>query len=152
MCKYKVGDKVVIRKDLVVGEWYGNVYWYDYKTILINEDYVTIDRVDDVGDYWIEDELLISDEMIEGLYEEESDMTIEDLKKQIEDYFSNLIDDFKGELKKTLNSDHPGIKLNKDMVNEAFMINVKEKENRVNELVLKILEINHDIKLSIGGK
>lgn len=148
--KYKVGDKVVIRKDLEVGGKYGELSCFGKMISLKEKDYVVIKEVDG-GYYWIGD-FFINDEMIEGLYEEKKDMTIEDLKKQIDGYFSNLIDDFKGELKKTLNSEHLGITLNKDMVNEAFMINVKEKENRVNELVLKILELNHDIKLSIGGK
>lgn len=151
MSKYNIDDKVVIRKGLEHLKVYGDVEWWSEMDYLKEKEYVVIEKIDEDGDYVVEDGWYISEEMISGLYEEK-DMSIEDLKKQIEGYFSNLIDDFKGELKKTLNSEHSGITLNKDMVNEAFMINVKEKENRVNELVLKILELNHDIKLSIGGK
>lgn len=65
MSKYKKGDKVVIRKDLVVGELYGDIYWYNYKTILINEDYVTINFVDTAGHYQLDfNNLWVSDEMI----------------------------------------------------------------------------------------
>lgn len=82
MSKYKKGDKVVIRKDLVVGEVYGNWTWSAGKEYMKEKDYVLIERVNDSdywvedkrvndGDYWIENEWLISDEMIEGLYNED---------------------------------------------------------------------------------
>lgn len=81
MSKYGIGDKVVIRKDLIVGEVYGNWTWSAGKEYMKEKDYVVIERVND-GDYWVEDERvdddyywienewLISEEMIEGLYEE----------------------------------------------------------------------------------
>lgn len=66
---YKAGDKVVIRKDLKVGEWYGDIYWWDYKTKLINEDYVTINFVDTIGHYQLDfKNLWVSDEMISYKY------------------------------------------------------------------------------------
>lgn len=82
MSKYKKGDKVVIRKDLVVGEVYGNWTWSAGKEYMKEKDYVLIERVNDSdywvedkrvndGDYWIENEWLILDEMIEGLYNED---------------------------------------------------------------------------------
>lgn len=82
MSKYKKGDKVVIRKDLIVGEVYGNWTWSAGKEYMKEKDYVLIERVNDSdywvedkrvndGDYWIENEWLISDEMIEGLYNED---------------------------------------------------------------------------------
>lgn len=70
MSKYKAGDKVVIRKDLVAGECYGNWYWSNGKEYMKDEDYVVIERVDDDGDYWFNNECFITEEMIEGLYEE----------------------------------------------------------------------------------
>lgn len=69
MSKYGVGDKVVIRKDLVFGGYYGGVQWWIDMSHLESKDYVVIEEVDDY--YWIEDGYWISDEMIEGLYKED---------------------------------------------------------------------------------
>lgn len=69
MSKYKVGDKVLIRKDLVEGEYYGEWFWRDGKEYMKELDYVVIERVDVYGGYWVEDEWLITEEMIAGLYE-----------------------------------------------------------------------------------
>lgn len=68
MNKYKVGDKVIVRKDLIVDEFYDGLYWSEGKEYLKVKDYVVIEEVDIVGDYWIEDGHFISDEMIAGLY------------------------------------------------------------------------------------
>lgn len=71
MSKYKVGDKVVIRKDLVVGEVYGGCYWDPTDDFMKAYDYVVIDEVDEDGDYWIEGcDTFVSGEMIEGLYDD----------------------------------------------------------------------------------
>lgn len=75
MSKYKKGDKVVIKKDLIVGEFYGSCYWSDGKKYMKDEDYVVIERVDGDGDYWING-WLVSDEMIEGLYVEDEEVEI----------------------------------------------------------------------------
>lgn len=69
MNKYNVGDTVVIRKDLVVGEVYGGCYWDDSDDFMKNYDYVVIEEIDD-GDYWIKYcDTFVSEEMIAGLYE-----------------------------------------------------------------------------------
>lgn len=70
MSKYKVGDKVVIRKDLVDGEYYGEWFWSYEKEYMKDKDYVVIDRVDEEGDYFVECGWCITEEMIEGLYGE----------------------------------------------------------------------------------
>lgn len=70
MNKYKKDDKVVIRKDLIVGEVYGGCYWDDTDEFMKNYDYVVIDEVDEDGDHWIEGcDTFVSEEMIAGLYE-----------------------------------------------------------------------------------
>lgn len=71
MSKYKVGDKVIIRKDLKVGEVYGECYWCDGTEYMKEKDYVVIEVVDEDGDYLVEGVWCINDEMIEGLYEED---------------------------------------------------------------------------------
>lgn len=75
MGKYKKDDKVVIRKDLEDGKWYGKVDWYSEMEYLKEKDYVVIVEVDAVGDYWING-WLVSDEMIEGLYKEDEEVDI----------------------------------------------------------------------------
>lgn len=74
MSKYKKGDKVVIRKDLVDGELYGEWSWSKYKDYLKELDYVVIDEVNEYEDYWIENYWLISHEMIAGLYDDVKDV------------------------------------------------------------------------------
>ena len=71
MREYKKGDKVVIRKDLEVGKWYGKLKWTESKDYLKEKDYVVIKRVDSDGDHVIESGLCITVEMIQGLYEED---------------------------------------------------------------------------------
>lgn len=75
MSKYKKDDKVVIRKDLEDGKWYGMVDWCSEMDDLKEKDYVVIEEVDAVGDYWING-WLVSDEMIEGLYKEDEEVDI----------------------------------------------------------------------------
>lgn len=75
MSKYKKDDKVVIRKDLEDGKWYGMVDWCSEMDDLKEKDYVVIVEVDVVGDYWING-WLVSDEMIEGLYKEDEEVEI----------------------------------------------------------------------------
>lgn len=71
MSKYKVGDKVVIRKDLVDGVEYGDVELWSEMEYLKEKDYVVIDGVDEVGDYRLENtHWYITDEIIEGLYKD----------------------------------------------------------------------------------
>lgn len=72
MRKYKAGDKVLIRKDLIVGEVYGDWYWSNGKEYMKNLDYVVIDKIDDDGDCWVEDGWLISEEMISHKYGEKN--------------------------------------------------------------------------------
>lgn len=77
MSKYKNGDKVVIRKDLVVGEWYGNVQWWSADDFMKKYEYLIINEVDDDGDFWIEGcGTFVSEEMIAGLYKEDKEMSV----------------------------------------------------------------------------
>lgn len=73
MCKYKKDDKVVIRKDLIVGEVYGELVCLGRMVYLKEKDYVVIEEVD--GGYYDVEGLLINDEMIEGLYEPHNEIT-----------------------------------------------------------------------------
>lgn len=75
MSKYKKDDKVVIRKDLEDGKWYGMVDWCSEMDDLKEKDYIVIEKIDDDGDYWING-WLVSDEMIDGLYEEDEEVEI----------------------------------------------------------------------------
>lgn len=78
MSKYKKNDKVVIRKDLEVDEYYGDWYWSDGKDYLKELDYVVIDKIDDDG-YFVKDGdcvIFITDEMIAGLYGEVNGVNI----------------------------------------------------------------------------
>lgn len=67
MSKYNIGDKVVIRKDLEVCEYYGNLYWNKRKEYLKEKNYVVIKEVYDDGVYSIGD-WIITDEMISHKY------------------------------------------------------------------------------------
>lgn len=69
MSKYKKGDKVVIRKDLIVGEVYGGFDWHEGKENLKEKDYVIISKR--YGEAYEIDDGIITDEMIEGLYNED---------------------------------------------------------------------------------
>lgn len=71
---YKIGDKVVIRKDLKVDNYYGGVQWWFEMERLESKDYVVIEEVDDY--YWIEDGYWISEEMIAGLYDKENSVNV----------------------------------------------------------------------------
>lgn len=67
--KYNIGDKVVIRKDLVDGVEYGDVELWSEMEYLKEKDYVVIDGVDEYGDYRLENtHWYITNEIIEGLY------------------------------------------------------------------------------------
>lgn len=68
--KYQKGDKVVIRKELKVGEWYGNIQWWDNDEPLKEKDFIVIDAVDEDGDYVINGGRYINDEMISHKYKE----------------------------------------------------------------------------------
>lgn len=65
MSKYKVGDKVVLRKDLVDGEWYNGVKWWIGKEYMKEKDYVVIEDLCKTGDYRV-DGWFVTDEMIQG--------------------------------------------------------------------------------------
>lgn len=69
---YKPGDRVVIRKDLIVGEYYGGWEWRSNKNYLKELGYVVIDLLVD-GHYVVENGRYITDEMISCKYEKEED-------------------------------------------------------------------------------
>lgn len=89
MSKYKAGDKVVIRKDLVVGERYGELDWLADKDYLKEKEYVMIEHLKDDRDYWVVDGFwYITDEMISHNYEEKySDPTLVEI---ITDFLNRL--------------------------------------------------------------
>lgn len=70
MSKYKKGDKVAIRKDLIANERYGAFTWLSGMEYLKEKDYVIITDSDLQGDYWIKEGWFISDLMIQGLYQD----------------------------------------------------------------------------------
>lgn len=70
--KYQEGDKVVIRKDLELGEEYGKDGWVEEMKHLANAPYVTIEHKLSEGHYSVVDTVYrITDEMISHKYEEE---------------------------------------------------------------------------------
>lgn len=75
MSKFKVGDNVILRGNLLHLKWYGDLFWHENKETLRNSPYVEIDSLDVNGDYNVKDSTgrdhLISDQMIAGLYEED---------------------------------------------------------------------------------
>lgn len=84
MNKYKVGDKVVIRKDLKAGKWYDDIEWWSEMDDFKGKDYVVIiEEVDSFDVYRIEGAWCINDEMIEGLYKEEDKMSVKTDKNYI---------------------------------------------------------------------
>lgn len=68
MSKYKKGDKVVIRKDLVDFKEYRGIMW-TLEMSHMQKGYVEIEEVDFHGDYRVGD-WFISDLMIQGLYQD----------------------------------------------------------------------------------
>lgn len=69
--KYRKGDKVVLREDLVYGELYGACYWTSWMKPTTDQGYVTITEVSDKY-YRIKDSIhAYTDEMISHKYEEE---------------------------------------------------------------------------------
>ena len=71
--KYQAGDKVAIRKDLIIDKWYDGLIWCKWKERLKHLDYVVIVDVYGDGIYMIENGWVngwvISDLMIEGVYQ-----------------------------------------------------------------------------------
>lgn len=72
---YGVGDKVVIDRNIQIGD---TIVFSDFLTewsedmeYLKEKKYIVIERVDDEGDYWIEnDQICITDDEIDGRYVE----------------------------------------------------------------------------------
>lgn len=144
--KYKIGDKVVINKDLVVGEWYGNWCWSDGKEYMKDKDYVVIDEVYDLK-YQVENGKIISHEMIDGLYEEEKDMNIEDLKKQIEHYFNKNVSKIGDVILDSKSRD----KFNVKYINE-YEIELQEKKVKINKFLLDLLKLDDELKSMVNYK
>lgn len=87
---YKPGDRVVIRKDLIVGEYYGGWEWRSNKNYLKELDYVVIDFLVD-GHYVVENGRYITDEMILHKYgEKRFDMKYQEGDKVV--LKENLVD------------------------------------------------------------
>lgn len=70
--KYTLGDEVVIRNDLKIGEWYGKLKWTQKKNNRLLGKTVTIENLDVKGNYYYiiekngfyEDKLTFNDNMI----------------------------------------------------------------------------------------
>lgn len=90
--KYNKGDKVVIRKDLVVGEYYGDITWRERKEYMKELDYVVIKEADEDGDYLVEGGI-ITDEMISHKYDEKYETEKPNLKGSINDNIEYKVDD-----------------------------------------------------------
>lgn len=72
--KYQKGDKVVLRKDLDVGNKYGNLTWLEGMEFMKNKFFTSILRITNQGNYLADTGLNISEEMISHKYEEENTM------------------------------------------------------------------------------
>lgn len=72
--KYQKGDKVVLRKDLDVGNKYGNLTWLEGMEFMKNKLFTSILRITNQGNYLADTGLNISEEMISHEYEEEDTM------------------------------------------------------------------------------
>ena len=71
--KYKVGDKVRVREDLEVGEWYGKEVFVSKMTLLKGKE-VTISYIDSYGYYRVKEDsenLRWTDEMFSGKVSED---------------------------------------------------------------------------------
>lgn len=82
--KYKVGDKVKVRKDLELGESYDDIL-FDVNNDAFSGKTVTISRVCSIGYYFIKEASSLciwTDEMFEGLAEEEEVYNAEPMKKE----------------------------------------------------------------------
>lgn len=85
--KYKVGDKVRVRKDLVVDESYGDLTFMDSMEQHKGQ-VVTIESVDSDGDYTLEEDncdWCWNDEMLEDVVDDikSSEITVKDLLDKI---------------------------------------------------------------------
>lgn len=98
--KYKVGDKVKIREDLVIGKKYGELTFWKSMEYIVGKTY-TINCVSSGGNYYLGGcYLFVSEEMIEGYAEYVKYDTIYD--KELVDYWRSLLkpdDLFKGDKK-----------------------------------------------------
>lgn len=123
MSKYGVGDKVVIRKDLVKGEKYGDVEWWIEMNYLKEKDYVIIEYTDSDGDYRLENtHWYITDEMIAGLYDEVDE--INDLKLFEVTYFDEDFDE--QQVLKVTTDKNSAIDLVNDSMVRAFATEITE--------------------------
>lgn len=140
---YSQGDKVVIRKDLRVGEWYGNIQWWHMDEFLKEKDFVVIDTVDEDGDY-IVDGQCVSDEMISHKYEDKKryvwyfqdrDATYfleqNSLVKASSTFYLDKV--FKGEVEKAL--------LTEEEARQSLFFNTLKKYTPQNELLYYVCAV-----------
>lgn len=110
--KYKVGDKIRVRKDLEVGEIYGNIDFID----LMEKYKGQIVTVISVGTahYEIEEDngtWAWTDEMLEPVEEgEENDMNIEKLNGEYKAKMDALMEEYKTKVKEVTKKEEPFIK------------------------------------------
>lgn len=101
MSEYKTGDKVVVRKDLNLYEYYGCIEYDENLTILPLCEYVEIKFVEDDEPenikYLITGNIWISEEMIEGLYVDsllEYKERNKAYRQQLSDEYSSLLAEY----------------------------------------------------------
>lgn len=137
--KYKIGDKVVIRKDLKVGEWYSSLKWWSGKEYLKEKDYVVINEVNYDGYYCIEDTRWISEEMISHKYGEKSNEPT--IAVEIRGGYCNQL---LMTIPSKINDLHNNIEIQKEILNRDFHEEVQRESLEVTEGVT--VYIRDDLK------
>ena len=108
--KYKVGDKVRVKKDLEVGKDYGNhdvvedMEKYKGKEFIINEVRRNYYRLKNENWYcW-------TDEMLEQIEREKNNMNIEELNLEYKNKMDKLMEEYKEKIKEVTKKEEPFIK------------------------------------------
>ena len=108
--KYKVGDKVRVKKDLEVGKNYGNhdvvedMEKYKGKEFIINEVRRNYYRLKNENWYcW-------TDEMLEPIEREKNNMNIEELNLEYKNKMDKLMEEYKEKIKEVTKKEEPFIK------------------------------------------
>ena len=109
--RFKIGDKVRVKKDLEVDKDYGNYYVvvedmkeYKGKEFIIHEVWRNCYRLKDIGYYW-------TDEMLEPVEEGEiNNMNIEELNLEYKNKMDALMEEYKTKVKEVTKKEEPFIK------------------------------------------
>ena len=91
--KYKIGDKVRVRKDLVVDNYYGGVRYVEYMDGFKGKECVITDMdgiAYQIGDFWWTDEMLEPDDDLLEYALEKLGMTKEELEDEMNEDEENI--------------------------------------------------------------